>query len=187
MMRRARAVIAALALLLLLAPHAGHADQTDPRLDALFSQLQTASDPAAAARIDAEIWRIWGRHRDQRAFETTVVGATFLSQGQTELAALAFTEAIDRAPDFAEAWNKRATLRYLTGDLEGSVADCIQVLRLEPRHYGALSGLGLIAMRKQDWQAAIRWFEAALALNPHMTGAQENIAEARKRWKGEET
>lgn len=163
------------------------ADQTDPRLDELFEKLQSAPDLEAAQPLDREIWRIWLEHPDTRTREVTLIGTSFMSGGQPALAEIAFNEAIRRHPDFAEAWNKRATLRYLTGDLDGSVADCAHVLKLEPRHYGAMSGLGQIEMRLKHWQGAARWFERALAVNPHMPGVEALLETARKKAAGEET
>jgi len=166
---------------------AAHADQTDPRLDELFQRLKAAPDLEAAQPIDREIWRIWLEHPDKRTREVTLIGMSFTNGGRPRLAELAFNEAIDRAPDFAEAWNKRATLRYLVGDYTGSVEDCAHVLQLEPRHYGALAGLGSIHMALKDYEAAVHWFEAALAVNPHMPGVIAALEDAREKALGEET
>lgn len=184
-MGRFWAVLAVLGLLAQAGPAA--ADQTDPRLDRLFQELRSAPDYAAAQPIDEQIWRIWLEHPDKRTRESVLIGVSFMNGGRIELAELAFKEAIERSPDFAEAWNKRATLRYLTGDLEGSVADCAQVIALEPRHYGALSGLGLIHAALKDWESAIRWYKAALAVNPHMPGIRAGLKFAEREFLGEET
>ncbi len=188
-MRRARAALLLIlaAVALIGAAGGAKADQTDPRLGDLFILLKAAPDLAAAQPIDARIWRIWLEHSDKRTREVTLIGASFMAAGQVELANLAFKEAIERHPDFAEAWNKRATLRYLTGDLAGSVADCAHVLQLEPRHYGALAGLGQIEMALRHWTAAVRWYEAALKVNPHMPGVEAALKTARRQAGGEET
>ena len=180
-----RPLLAACLLVGLALPAA--ADQTDPRLDALFARLQAAPDAAAAQPIEAEIRRIWLEHPDKRTREVTLIGTGFLNGGRPQLAELAFKEAIQRSPDFAEAWNKRATLRYLVGDYTGSIEDCAHVLKLEPRHFGALAGLGHINMALKDWDAAIRWYKEALAVNPNMPGVIEVLEEARKKALGEET
>ena len=119
--------------------------------------------------------------------EATLIGISFMSQGQARLADLAFKEAIELSPEFAEAWNKRATLRYLTGDLEGSIADCAEVLKLEPRHFGALSGLGLIHMSLEQWDVAAGWFEQALAVYPQAPGMRQNLETARRNALGRKT
>jgi tetratricopeptide (TPR) repeat protein len=180
-----RGVLAALAFVLLAAPAA--ADQKDPRLDALFTALKAAPDAASANKIDAQIWRIWLQHPDKRTQEATLVGVTFMNKGQAELAEMAFKEAIGRHPDFAEAWNKRATLRYFKGDLRGSVADYAHVLKLEPRHFGALAGLGMIHAALEDWDTAIHWYTEALAVHSQNVGVQVGLAEAKQKAKGEET
>jgi len=179
-----RALILTLAILI-AAP--ALADQNDPRLDALFEQLRSAPSAEAAAPIDAEIWRIWLEHADRRTEEVTLIGTAFMNSGRARLAELAFKEALDRSPDFAEAWNKRATLRYLKGDYDGSVEDCAHVLKLEPRHFGALSGLGLINMAVEDYKAAIAWFEQALAVHPNLEGAKAGLEEAKRRRLGRKT
>lgn len=163
------------------------ADQRDPRLDGLFRDLQAAPDLAAAGPIADSIWRIWLEHPDDATQEALLLGAAYMNRGDARQAERAFNEAIERDPEFAEAWNKRATLRYLMGDLDGSVADCAQVLKLEPRHFGALAGLGMIHMAVEDWKGAVRWYEAALAANPHMPGVAAGLTEAKRRLKGDET
>ncbi len=84
-------------------------------------------------------------------------------------------------PDFAEGWNKRATVLYMMGALDASAKDVDKVLELEPRHFGALSGLGLINASKDKDDAAIEAFQRALEINPHMPGAKQNIDMLKKR------
>ena len=180
-------LFAALSATIMLAPMHATADQNDPVLDGLFKQLQAAPNVHAGQALDREIWQAWLRHQDDRTESLLTLGASAMNRGRIDVAMGAFNEAIKRHPNFAEAWNKRATLKFFTGDLEGSVADCAQVLKLEPRHYGALSGLGMIYMTLEDWDGAIRWIEAALEINPHMPGARAALAEARKKFAAEET
>ena len=84
-------------------------------------------------------------------------------------------------PDFAEGWNKRATVFYLLRRINESQEDVERTLKLEPRHFGALSGLGLIRMELRDWPGAISALEAALRLHPHMTGVMRNLKYVRKK------
>ena len=180
-----RFLLAAFISLWLAVPAA--ADQKDPRLEGLFELLRSAPNPAAAQQVEDQIWRIWLEHPHERTREATLIGISFMSQGQARLADLAFKEAIELSPEFAEAWNKRATLRYLTGDLEGSIADCAEVLKLEPRHFGALSGLGLIHMSLEQWDVAAGWFEQALAVYPQAPGMRQNLETARRNALGRKT
>jgi len=96
----------------------------------------------------------------------------------------AFDEIIRLAPGFAEGWNKRATIHYLLGNYDASAADIESTLALEPRHFGALSGLGLVRIAQGDEAKALEAFEAALAVHPHLPGADSHIKELRQRVKG---
>ena len=185
---RARAASLMIAGYMALASVQAVADQKDPRLDDLFAKLQSPSTTVAEARrLDAQIWRIWLQHPDARTYEATQIGISAMNGGRARLAELAFTEAIDRHPDLAEAWNKRATLRFIIGDLDGAIKDCAEVLKLEPRHFGALSGLGQIFMAKQEWALARRWFEETLKVHPHLPAVEQVIRELDKRIDGEDT
>ena len=163
------------------------ADQTDARLPALFAQLQAAPDPAAAEAVAARIWVIWSETADPDAVALLQRGESAMTAGDLNTAQAAFDLLVVRAPGFAEAWNKRATLRYLQGDDPGSVADIRRTLVLEPRHFGALSGLGLIEARNGRPELALRSFEAALAIHPFLSGAKANIDALREQLKGEPT
>jgi tetratricopeptide (TPR) repeat protein len=179
-----RAVALALKLALASAPGAG-AMQGDPRLDPLFAQLEAAPDLVTARGLEAQIWAIWGEGPDDGA-------SAELAAGGEEMARRAWPRALGRLdalilahPDFAEAWNRRATLYYLMGEYERSVADIERTLMLEPRHFGALSGLGLIFMAVGKAEAAIRSFEAALAIHPFLPGARQNVEMLRQQLRGE--
>jgi tetratricopeptide (TPR) repeat protein len=167
-----------LGIFLTLSGQSAWADQKDPRLSALFDELKNAKSAAIANTFEDKIWQIWLEHSDKRTQEVTLIGISFMNSGQFDLAELAFTEAIDKNPDFAEAWNKRATLRYLVGDLEGSVADCANVLNLEPRHYGAMAGLGMISAARSNWKRAIEWYQRALTIHPNFTGAKIGLEQS---------
>jgi tetratricopeptide (TPR) repeat protein len=95
-----------------------------------------------------------------------------------------FGRIIDREPHFAEAWNKRATVRFLGGNLNGSTKDIAKVLQLEPRHFGALSGLGMIHMYNGDWQNALKTYELAFSIHPYLANVEMIIEDLRKRLKG---
>lgn len=171
----------ALAALLLTLCTAGPAaaDQNDPRLGPLFERLPEAQG-AAARMIEMQIWSIWMQSPDRIAGLLLEEGAVHMQNRAYAQARKSFDAAIERAPELAEAWNKRATLRYLQGDLDGSVQDIQRTLVLEPRHFGALSGLGLINLRLDRPEAALQAFEAALAVNPHMPGPRKYVEELRE-------
>jgi tetratricopeptide (TPR) repeat protein len=96
-----------------------------------------------------------------------------------------FTQMVVDAPLFAEAWNKRATVRFLLGDNAGSKSDIIKVIELEPRHFGALSGLGMIHLEEGNLQSAVQAYEAALAINPHMDNLRVIVERLNQQLKGQ--
>ena len=108
-----------------------------------------------------------------------------MNAGRLEEATRIFSKIVEIDPDFAEAWNKRATLLYLTGDLAGSVRDIERTLSLEPRHFGALSGLGLIYEQIESADGAIKAFTAALEINPHMPWIVERLEALEEEQEGE--
>lgn len=169
-------IISIIALSLCAAP-AG-ADQRDVALDGLFSELKATASRDAASQLEAEIWARWTHFSDSAAIDRRMQqGVALVNSGRLRDADAWFSALIDVAPDFAEAWNKRATVRFLLGDHQGSKQDIMQVLELEPRHFGALSGLGMIHLQAGDLQGALQAYEAALAVNPHMDNLRRSIAQ----------
>lgn len=163
------------------------ADQSDGRLDSLFERLQETRDPSDAATLQQRIWQIWIESEDATSSQLMRRGMTAMADGDHETALDAFDDLVEQAPEFAEAWNKRATVYYLMGRLDESVNDIQQTLELEPRHFGALSGLALIYDAVENPGAAIRSLEAALEINPHLQGSQERIDQLREKVKGTRT
>lgn len=145
------------------------------RLDALFASLRGAADDNEASAIVAEIWSTWSRSgRNDVDLLMDRAGAGIESRN-FGLASLLLDEVIDLAPDFAEGWNRRATLRFIMGDLPGSDDDINKVLALEPRHFGALSGRAMIRMKAGRWQEALDIYRAALQANPFMPERHEVV------------
>lgn len=180
----------AIALLVLCStPMGSHvwADQRDGRLDPLFERLQETSDPVDAASIQQQIWQIWIESDDAASNQLMRRGMAAMASGDPDSALDAFDELVTLAPDFAEAWNKRATVYYLMGRLDESVTDIQQTLELEPRHFGALSGLALIYDAVDKPEAALRSLEAALEINPHLHSSQQRIRSLREKMKGTRT
>ncbi len=155
-------------------------DQTDPRLDALFETLASTADPAEGASASEQIWQIWFEHADDEIERKLRQGHLSMQRRNFEVALEAFNEVIEAAPEFAEGWNRRATLYWLMGDHASSGADVKRTLELEPRHFGAMSGLGLLYTELEQYEAAVRAFEDALVINPHMIGPRRNIEHLRK-------
>jgi tetratricopeptide (TPR) repeat protein len=177
------AVLALAATLLVAAPLA--ADQNDPRLDALFRELAGTDSEIAAVNAEREIWAIWLEVEDADAARATAHGVRLLQLARLDAAEAAFSRAIEAAPRFAEAWNKRATVRFLQGDHDGSVADIRRTLELEPRHFGALSGLAMIYEQRGDAKGALAGYEAALRLNPHLERVRDRVRVLRRRVEGD--
>lgn len=163
------------------------ADQTDPRLGELFVRLRTAGSPSYAAAIETEILRIWSEITDADAQALYARGTVAIAAGDVRTASAAFDLLIQLQPRFAEAWNKRATLRYMVGNYDGSIADIEQTLALEPRHFAALSGLALILARQGHPGEAARSLKAALAINPFLPRGQERLQRLEREAAGEPT
>src|SRR5262249_29870869 len=100
-----------------------------------------------------------------------------MNQGELKRALEAYDAMVKVAPAFAEGWNKRATVEFLAGDFTASVADIQKTLALEPRHWGALSGLGQIYVALNNDEAALRAFKQALEINPHLASVKAKVQE----------
>ena len=168
----------------LAAPMEAAADQRDPRLDELFIELSAAPDSETALGIEAAIWQIWLDGGDSSLNELMGQGIEAMYANRFRDAAGRFTDLIGAAPAFAEAWNKRATVYYLMDRLEDSVRDIERTLALEPRHFGAISGMGLIFLQRGDEEGALGAFEKVLEIHPHARGAQFHVQRLRERLRG---
>ena len=160
------------------------ADQRDPRLPGLFAVLAGAAGPAQALRTEGAIWEIWLDGGDPALNGIMVQGVAAMSANRLRDAAERFTELILAAPEFAEAWNKRATVYYLMDRYEDSVRDIERTLALEPRHFGAISGMGLILLERGDEEGALGAFEKVLEVHPYAPGARFHAERLRKRLEG---
>jgi len=134
-------------------------------------------DESAFVRAYAEqgLWLLWGRSGDAAVDRLMARGTEEMQSGQHQKAIQTFSSAIKARPDFAEAWNRRATVHYLAGDMERSIADCAEVLKRNPRHFGALSGMGQIYFSLEQYETALTWYRRALEVNPNMLGVELNI------------
>ena len=157
------------------------ADQTDPRLGDLFAQLHDAPSGDAARPLEARIWEIWLQPGNADVATPMSEGMAAMNAGEFDRAKAAFTRVVTAAPDFAEGWNKRATVLYLLGRYSDSIEDIDRVLALEPRHFGALSGLGLCNVQLDHDRAALEAFERAAAVDPQLSNVRENIEALKKK------
>ena len=155
--------------------------QDDQRLDFLFKELKATSDARKAFIIQSEIWKLWMFSEAEDLNLLMRQGADALSEGDLDLAMDSFNAFVILAPDRAEGWNKRATAYFMMGNFKASIVDVQRTLALEPRHFGALAGLGMIYESLKQKKAALKAFQAALEVNPHMEEIKEraaNIAQA---------
>lgn len=158
--------------------------QNDPRLETLFAELASAETPEDAAPIEQTIWKIWLLSGNGAVDANMLRGLQALEVGDNEAALEHFTRVIEALPDFAEGWNKRATVNYLLGRFDASVIDIQKTLALEPRHFGALSGMALINLSLDREREALKAFEAAMRVHPNLPGADTHIRELREKIRG---
>lgn len=151
------------------------ADQSDPRLEGLFKQLKAAPDPDRANEIDISIWQIWYQSHDPEIDQLIAIGTEAMDNGDLQAALIAFDKIVKKKPDFAEGWNRRATVEYLMKDYKASLADIAETLKREPRHFGALSGLGLVNMALDREEQAAEAYRKVLELDPQNEGAKHNL------------
>jgi Flp pilus assembly protein TadD len=142
--------------------------------------VRALRDPDVVVRALAEnsLWRVWSRSGDAEVDALFALGVEQLSLRQGPAAVELFTRIIEKKPDFAEGWNKRATARYLAGDHRGAVADCEETLARNPSHFGALSGQGLCHLALSEPREAAALFRRALAVHPRLTGPRHNLRAA---------
>lgn len=149
-------------------------------LDRLFASLHGGKDEAAAKSVEAKIWDIW-MTSDSPSAEVLLRQATKATdEGAPEEALKILDGLVARFPDFAEAWNRRATLYFLMRRYDAALKDIERVLAIEPRHFGALAGRGMIYQKLKDYGAAIAAYREAIAINPAMQGPKDALEELQK-------
>ncbi len=143
-------------------------------------------DPDAQVRERAEhaIWTLWGRSGQAAVDRVFRVGVSQMGRREIKDAIETFTIVVDTMPAFAEAYNKRATARFLAGDLIGAMDDCQRALELEPDHFGSLAGYGHIYFRLDDMDMAILYWRRALAVNPNLDSVARSIDAAERILRG---
>jgi tetratricopeptide (TPR) repeat protein len=135
-------------------------------------------DPVQAGRAAAALWQLWHRSGDPQRDALLREGIEAIQRQDLHAADDIFTRLIVEAPAFAEAWNKRATVRYLAKDYPGAIADCRETLARNPNHFGALSGQGLCHLALGQHQDAATLFRRTLAVHPHLASARDNLRAA---------
>ena len=157
----------------------GRADQTDPRLPALFEALCVADSAESAMAMEAEIWSLWADSGNPVVDRLYGLAMDDMNQGNFPRARDRFIETTLALPDFAEGWNKRAHAGFWQRDLGGALADITRTLELEPRHFGAWGLLAAINIYLNRPQAALTALDRMLALHPFVPGAADRAAELR--------
>jgi tetratricopeptide (TPR) repeat protein len=141
---------------------------------ALLAALRD-SDEVVRALAEKALWAVWSRSGDERVDDLLRRGIAEMGSEHLGEAIATFTRVIELRPDFAEAWNKRATVYFLAGEYRRSLADCGEVIKRNPQHFGALSGYGQIYLQLDQPAKALEYFRRALAVNPNLEGVQAAI------------
>jgi tetratricopeptide (TPR) repeat protein len=143
-------------------------------------------DESSLVREFAErgLWLLWSRSGDAEVDALMARGVDAMQSGQIAESIRLFSDVIRRRPQFAEGWNKRATAYYLAGEYRRSIADCDEVLKRNPGHFGALSGLGQIHLGLDDPERTLAWFRKALEVNPNMLGVEFQVRELERHLAG---
>jgi len=139
--------------------------------------VKALRDDDEDVRRDAEaaLWRVWSRSGDAAVDALYATGVREMESGDMEAAIRTFSRVIEKKPAFAEGWNKRATLYFLAGDLRRSLADCDEVIKRNPQHFGVLAGYAQIYAQLQYYERALEYSRRALAINPNLDGVRRNI------------
>ena len=151
------------------------------KLNQLFEELKKGNNNFIAFEIEIKIWDIWSTHPTQKELtESLANGSNLMSRGELKKAYEIFSVIIDSAPDWAEGWNKRATVLYLMGRYQESLEDIDEVLKHESRHFGALSGQGLVQTALENYEKAIKSYEAVQKIYPSIKSAEVMIPQLKK-------
>lgn len=162
-------------LVAVIYPIAAFGDQTDERLNDLFATLQSDGDAVVQYETISNIWKIWYESGREDVDKLMAEGGKAAQAGELETAEQVFTKVTEIAPEFSEGWNRRATVRYYRHDYPGSLADIERTLVLEPRHFGAVWGRGMILGLQRNFSKAIRAFQRLLQISPFSQDAKQRI------------
>jgi len=145
--------------------------------------VQALRDDDDVVRVLAErsLWRVWSRSGDPDIDVLFEQGVEDMQRGDAAAAISVFTKIIEKKPDFAEGWNKRATVYYLIGEYQKSLRDCDEVVKRNPEHFGALAGYGQIYLALDDPERALEYFQRALRVNPNLVNVEAAVVELKQR------
>ena len=153
----------------------------DVKLNLLFEELKKSNNDSVAIEIEMKIWNIWSTHPTQKKLTQLLSkGSGLMSKGEFESAYKIFSTIIESAPEWAEGWNKRATVLYLMGRYQDSLKDIDEVLERENRHFGALSGQGLVHTTLNNYEKAIKSYQAVQKIYPSIRAAKVMIPQLKK-------
>lgn len=159
---------------------AGDDAKRSDELDKLFGELHQASTTRDPDKIIADIWQIWGSNDSPTAELLIRQGTAAMNAHEFDAAEKTLIQLIESYPNYAEGWNKRATLYFIMGRYDASLTDIQHVLDLEPRHFGALAGKAAILRAQGHTREALGVLKEALAVNPHMASVIQSIKELEK-------
>ena len=157
-----------------------YAEDRSIELNQLFNELKI-EDKNISYEVEQKIWKIWSTHpKDNKLTSMLATGTNFVNNNQYSKAIEIFTKVINLDPSWAEAWNKRATVLYLTGEFEKSQNDIDEVLKLEKRHFGALAGQGLVNIELENYEKAITSYEEVIKIYPSMNSPKIMIKQLKE-------
>jgi len=152
---------------------------TTPDAPALLQALRD-EDEVVRALAENSLWQVWSRSGDPQIDALFQVGVEQMAHGAAQAAIQTFSTIIQKKPDFAEGWNKRATIYYLVGEYEKSLRDCDEVMKRNPQHWGALAGYGQIYLALDKPELALEYFQRALKVNPNLRRVEAAVAELKR-------
>ena len=144
------------------------ADNLEKQIDRLFNDLKI-ENASTSYQIEQKIWKLWSTHpNNEKLTKMLNEGSNLVNKQKLEEAIVIFSKVIDLDPEWAEAWNKRATVYYMVGDFQKSQDDINKVLEFEDRHFGALAGQGLVNIQLENYEKAIMSYEKVQQIYPSM-------------------
>lgn len=154
-------------------------------LSSLFGRLRQSEDIASARVLEQAIWKTWLRSGSPTIDLLMKQVIKSMARGEYIRTLKLLDHIVELAPDFSEGWNKRATVLYVVGKFQASLDDIERVLEIEPRHFGALSGMGLVLQRMGDKKGALNAFRQALSVHPHLPTAKLAVKTLSKEVEGQ--
>ena len=163
-----------------------NSEERELELNKLFNQLKNNSDASMAFEVEMKIWNIWSTHPSQENLTQLLAnGSNLMTQHKLNKAYETFSKVISLDPNWAEGWNKCATVLYILGRYEESQEDINKVLKLEKRHFGALSGQGLVQIELKNYERAINSYKEVQKIYPSMQSPKIMIPQLKELIKSE--